>query len=63
MLEDGERLAMEAGGFSYRFEFGEEANIFEGAKVVLVIGGRVVAGYRRKAKTLRSTERKAARRS
>jgi hypothetical protein len=44
-LEDGERLATEAGGFSYQFEFGEEANIFEGAKVELVIGGRVVAGY------------------
>lgn len=44
-LEDGERLATEAGGFSYQFEFGEEANIFEGAKVELIIGGRVVAGY------------------
>jgi hypothetical protein len=44
-LEDGERLATEAGGYSYQFEFGEEANIFEGAKVELVIGGRAVAGY------------------
>ena len=44
MLEDGERLATEAGGFSYQFEFTEEANFFEGAKVELVIGGRVVTG-------------------
>ena len=45
-LEDGERLATDkAGGYSYQFEFGEEANIFEGAKVVLVIGGRDVPGY------------------
>jgi hypothetical protein len=44
MLEDGERSATEAGGFSYQFEFGEEANIFEGAKVELVIGGRAVTG-------------------
>ena len=45
MLEDGERLATEAGGFSYQFEFAEEANLFEGAKVELVVGGRVVTGY------------------
>jgi superfamily I DNA and/or RNA helicase len=44
-LEDGERLATEASGFSYQFEFGEEANIFEGAKVELVVSGRVVTGY------------------
>ena len=43
-LEDGVRLATEAGGYSYQFEFGEEANIFEGAKVELIIGGRVITG-------------------
>jgi hypothetical protein len=43
-LEDGERLATEAGGYSYQFEFGEEANIFEGAKVELIIGGRSITG-------------------
>lgn len=43
-LEDGVRVATEANGFSYQFEFGEEANLFEGAKVDIVIGNRIVAG-------------------
>lgn len=45
MLEDGDRLAVEDGGYTYQFEFAEEANVFEGAKVELVIGGRVIAGH------------------
>ena len=44
-LEDGERLNTDSGGFSYQFEFTEEANLFEGAKVEIIIGGRVVAGH------------------
>lgn len=43
-LEDGERLSIEAGGFSYQFEFTEDGNLFEGSRVELVIGGRSVAG-------------------
>ena len=44
VMQDGQRVATEAGNCSYQFEFGEEANIFEGAKVELLIGGRVVSG-------------------
>ena len=44
-LEDGERLKIESGGFSYQFEFTEEANLFENAKVELIIGGRSVSGH------------------
>jgi hypothetical protein len=44
MLEDGKQLPMQAGGFSYRFEFYEDANIFEGATIEIVIGGYVVRG-------------------
>jgi hypothetical protein len=44
-LEDGERLNTDSGGFSYQFEFTEEANLFEGAKVDMIIGGRVVSGH------------------
>lgn len=43
-LENGNRVPTDARGFCYQFEFGEEANIFEGASVDLVVGGRVVAG-------------------
>lgn len=43
-LENGNRVPTEAKGFSYQFEFAEEANIFEGASVDLVVGGRVVGG-------------------
>ncbi|MCE9553993.1 MAG: AAA family ATPase [Planctomycetes bacterium] len=45
VLEDGRRVATEAKGFSYDFEFSEDANIFEGAKVELVVGGQVEPGY------------------
>ena len=44
-LGDGERLKTESGGNSYQFEFTEEANLFEGAKVDLIIGGRTVGGH------------------
>lgn len=44
-LEDGQRIATEAGGFSYQFEFAEDANIFEGAKVELAVEGRVLTAY------------------
>ncbi len=44
-LEEGERLSIESGGFSYQFEFTEEANLFEGAKVDIIIGGRSVSGH------------------
>jgi hypothetical protein len=44
-LEEGERLNIESGGFSYQFEFTEEANLFEGAKVDIIIGGRSVSGH------------------
>lgn len=43
-LEEGERVAAEVGGFSYRFDFPYEANIFEGAEVELLIGGTNVDG-------------------
>lgn len=43
-LEDGERVNEQSGGFSYQFDFTEEANLFEGAKVDLFIEGRWVAG-------------------
>jgi hypothetical protein len=43
-LEDGVRVDTDAGGCSYQFEFGEEANLFEGAKVEIIIGGRPVSG-------------------
>jgi len=43
-LEGGEKLPTKTAGFSYQFEFGEEANIFEGAMVELLIEGRRVAG-------------------
>jgi hypothetical protein len=44
-LEGGERLKVESGGFSYQFDFTEEANLFEGAKVELVIGARSINGH------------------
>jgi AAA domain/PLD-like domain len=43
-LEDGERLKADT-GFSYQFEFTEEANLFEGAKVEIIVGGQVVPGH------------------
>lgn len=43
-LEDGSRVSTEGDGFSYEFDFSEEANLFEGAKVELVIGGQFVQG-------------------
>ena len=43
-LENGERVKGDSGGFSYQFEFTEEANLFENAKVDLVIGGRPASG-------------------
>lgn len=43
-LEDGYRVRTEVGSISYQFEFAEEANVFEGAKVEIVIAGRVVPG-------------------
>jgi hypothetical protein len=44
ILEDGEVVNSEAKGFSYQFEFAEDANLFEGAQVELVIGGRAISG-------------------
>lgn len=44
-LEDGERQSGQSGGFSYRFEFQEEANLFENAKVEIIVGGRAVGGH------------------
>jgi hypothetical protein len=43
-LEDGERLPSDSNGFSYQFAFSEEANLFEGAKVDLIVGGQLVIG-------------------
>ena len=43
-LEDGERVGSESSGCAYQFDFAEEANLFEGAKVEISIGGRVVNG-------------------
>ncbi len=43
-LEDGQRVPTEVSGNSYQFEFGEEASLFEGAKVEILVGGRVVDG-------------------
>ena len=43
-LEDGERMGMEPGGFSYQFEFTDEANLFEGARIDLIVGGKKVGG-------------------
>lgn len=44
ILEDGELVSTEGTGFSYQFEFAEDANLFEGAQIELVIGGRSVSG-------------------
>ena len=44
ILEDGELVSTEGSGFSYQFEFAEDANFFEGAQIELVIGGRSVSG-------------------
>src|ERR1051326_1767983 len=44
VLEDGKQIQMETGGFSYQFDFYEEANIFEGARIEILIGGHVVEG-------------------
>ncbi len=44
ILEDGELVSTEGSGFSYQFEFAEDANLFEGAQVELGIGGRTVSG-------------------
>lgn len=44
ILEDGELVSTEGSGFSYQFEFAEDANLFEGAQIELVIGGRAVSG-------------------
>jgi len=43
-LEDGRRVSTDGGGFSYEFDFAEEANLFEGAKVDLAIDGQFVQG-------------------
>jgi hypothetical protein len=43
-IEDGERVSCDSSGYSYKFDFVEEANLFEGAKVEIIIGGRVVHG-------------------
>ncbi|MFN0196674.1 MAG: AAA domain-containing protein, partial [Planctomycetaceae bacterium] len=43
-LEDGVCIPTDARGTSYQFNFDEEANIFEGAKIELIVGGRVVKG-------------------
>lgn len=43
-LEDGRRLSADLRGYSYQFEFTEEANLFESAKVEVVIGGKAIAG-------------------
>ncbi len=43
-LEDGRRLSADLRGYSYQFEFTEEANLFESAKVDVVIGGKSIAG-------------------
>lgn len=44
ILEDGELVSTEGSGFSYQFEFSEDANLFEGAQIELGIGGRTVSG-------------------
>jgi len=43
-LENGKRLSAELRGYSYQFEFTEEANLFESAKVEVLIGGKRIAG-------------------
>ncbi len=43
-IEDGERVGSDSSGFSYQFDFVEEANLFEGANVEIIVGGRVVNG-------------------
>jgi len=43
-LKDGQRLSVDLRGYSYQFEFAEEANVFESARVDVVIGGKTVAG-------------------
>jgi AAA domain/PLD-like domain len=43
-LEDGERTGTHAGGYTYQFEFGQDANIFEGAEVGLTVNGYDAAG-------------------
>ena len=48
ILEDGELVSTEGSGFSYQFEFAEDANLFEGAQIELVIGGRAVSGSSRR---------------
>jgi hypothetical protein len=45
LLEDGERVTTDAGGVSYQFEFFEEANLFEGARVELRVRGQKIAGH------------------
>ncbi len=44
ILEDGQAVRTEGKGFSYQFEFAEDANLFEGAQIELVIGGRAMTG-------------------
>ena len=44
LLERGMAVAREISGNSYEFAFTEQATLFEGAKVEIVVGGRVVSG-------------------
>jgi hypothetical protein len=44
ILEDGKSVNTEGKGFSYQFEFAEDANLFEGAQIEIVIGGRAMNG-------------------
>ncbi len=44
IIEDGELVSTEGSGYSYQFEFAEDANLFEGAQIELGIGGRTVSG-------------------
>lgn len=44
LLENGRAVAREASGYTYQFGFAEEATLFEGAKIELVLGGRTVSG-------------------
>jgi hypothetical protein len=44
VLENGERLQSDTSGFSYQFAFSEDANLFEGAKVELIVAGQLVIG-------------------
>lgn len=43
-IEDGERVSLEIDSNCYQFEFSAEVNLFEGARVDLIIGARVAEG-------------------